>query len=158
MPYFCAVNIGLRKGTKEDMPAVHGLIRELAEYEQAPNEVETTPATMVEDGFGTHPVFSCLVAELDGVIVGAAVYFTKYSTWKGRGIYLDDIVVTAAHRRKGIGTLLFEELIRVAKAEGAKQLHWQVLDWNAPAISFYKKYKTTFDEEWINCKLDPRVD
>lgn len=156
MPYFCAVNIRLRKGTKEDMPAVHALIRELAEFEKAPEEVMTSPASMVEDGFGDRPAFETLVAELDGVIVGAAVFFVKYSTWKGRGIYLDDIVVTAAHRRKGIGTLLFEELIRVAKEQHAKQLHWQVLDWNTPAIAFYKKYKTSFDAEWINCKLDPR--
>lgn len=156
MPYFCAVNIRLRKGTKEDMPAVFALIRELAEYEKAPEEVMTSPASMVEDGFGDRPAFETLVAELDGAVVGAAVFFVKYSTWKGRGIYLDDIVVTATHRRKGIGTLLFEELICVAKAQGAKQLHWQVLDWNAPAIAFYKKYKTVFDAEWINCKLDPR--
>lgn len=149
------MEIGVRKGTKEDMPAVHALIMELAEFEKAPEQVQTTPASMAEDGFSAAPAFECFVAEAAGRIVGAAVYFHKYSTWKGKGIYLDDIVVTASHRGKGIGSLLFEAVIAEAKAEGVRQLHWQVLDWNTPAIRFYQKYHTHFDGEWINCKVDP---
>lgn len=136
------------------MPAVHALIYELAVYEKAPREVTNTVEDMLRDGFGDNPVFSCLVAEEDGRIIGMAIYYIKYSTWKGKGIYLDDIVVTESMRGKGVGKLLFGEVLRAAKACGAKQLHWQVLYWNDPAIGFYKKYKASFDEEWINCKLD----
>jgi GNAT superfamily N-acetyltransferase len=150
------MKISVRKGTKEDMPAVHALILELAVFEKAPEEVKTSAESMVADGFGDRPAFECLVAEVEGRVVGAAVYFSKYSTWKGRGIYLDDIVVTESMRGSGIGTRLFNALIAEARREGARQLHWQVLDWNAPAIRFYEKYKAHFDAEWINCKIDPR--
>lgn len=149
------MEIGLRKGTKADMPAVHALVMELAVFERAPEQVLTTPASMAEDGFGNRPLFESLVAELDGQVVGAAVYFFKYSTWKGKGLYLDDLVVTAALRGKGIGTRLFNALVAEARAAGARQLHWQVLNWNAPAIRFYEKYHAHFDAEWVNCKIDP---
>lgn len=148
------MNTIIRKGTKEDMPAVHALIRELALYEKAPQEVTNTVADMLLDGFGPHPVFYCLVAEENGVVNGIAIYHLKYSTWKGKGIYLDDIIVTEKMRGKGIGKLLFAEVIRDAKRMKAKQLHWQVLDWNEPAIAFYKKYQASFDPEWLNCKLN----
>lgn len=136
------------------MAGVHGLICELALYEKAPQEVTNTVEDMIRDGFGSNPVFRCLVAESEGEIIGMAIYFIKYSTWKGKGIYLDDIVVTEQMRGKGIGSLLFDELIRDAVSLGAVQLHWQVLDWNEPAIRFYKKYHAEMDGEWINCKLD----
>ncbi|MBK9318091.1 MAG: GNAT family N-acetyltransferase [Bacteroidetes bacterium] len=148
------MNIVVRKGTKDDMPAVHALICELALFEKAPQEVTNTIEDMLVDGFGPHPVFFCLVAEENGVVYGTAVYHLKYSTWKGKGVYLDDIVVTEKMRGKGIGKLLFAEVIRDTKRMQAKQLHWQVLDWNEPAIRFYEKYKANFDAGWINCKLD----
>lgn len=151
---FAAMSVLVRKGMKEDLPSVHALICELALYEKAPQEVTNTVDDMVRDGFGEQPVFHCLVAESDGKIVGMAIYFIKYSTWKGKGVYLDDIVVTESSRGQGIGGLLFDEVIRNSVALGANQLHWQVLDWNEPAIRFYKKYDASLDGEWINCKLD----
>jgi len=147
------MKINIRKSRKEDMPSVLELIRELALFEKAPQEVTNTVEDMLQDGFNEHPIFKCLVAETENKIVGMAIYYTKYSTWKGKGIYLDDIVVTESMRSKGIGKLLFDAVIEESKIAGANQLHWQVLDWNEPAISFYKKYKPSFDDEWINCKL-----
>ncbi|HMT27833.1 MAG TPA: GNAT family N-acetyltransferase [Bacteroidia bacterium] len=145
--------INIRKGTPKDIPAVLNLIRELALYEKAPLEVTNSELDMERDGFGDKPVFSMLVAEKEGNVVGMAIYFIKYSTWKGKGVYLDDIVVNEKFRGQGIGKLLLDEVIRDCKTIGAKQLHWQVLDWNEPAIGFYKKYDASFDTEWINCKL-----
>lgn len=147
-------NIQIRRGTKADIPAVLQLIKELALYEKAPEEVTNTIEAMEQDGFGEHPVFRLLVAETEGGVVGMAIYFIKYSTWKGKGVYLDDIVVNEAFRGQGVGRILLDEVIRDCKNLGAKQLHWQVLDWNEPAINFYKKYAASFDNEWINCKLN----
>jgi len=147
------MNTIVRFAKEEDIPFVHALIKELAEYEKAPQEVTNTVDDMLRDGFGPNPVYRCLVAETDGKVAGMAIYFVKYSTWKGKGIYLDDIVVTESMRRMGIGKLLFDAIVKDAKLLGAKQLHWQVLDWNTPAIEFYKKYYADLDGEWINCKL-----
>lgn len=147
------MQITIRKSTKEDMPAVHQLISELALYEKAPHEVTNTVEDMIRDGFSEHPIFHCLVAEINNEVKGMAIYFIKYSTWKGKGIYLDDIVITEPMRGKGIGKLLFDAVIKESKLMNAKQLHWQVLDWNEPAINFYKKFDANFDPEWINCKL-----
>lgn len=147
------MNTIVRFAKEEDIPFVHALIKELAEYEKAPQEVTNTVDDMLRDGFGPNPVYHCIVAETDGKVTGMAIYFIKYSTWKGKGIYLDDIVVTESMRRMGIGKLLFDAIVKDAKLLGAKQLHWQVLDWNTPAIEFYKKYNADLDGEWINCKL-----
>lgn len=147
------MKINVRKSRKEDMPQVLELIRELAEFEKAPEEVTNSVEDMIRDGFGEQPVFKCLVAETENKIVGIAIYYTKYSTWKGKGVYLDDIIVTEPMRNKGIGRLLFEEVLKESRETGMNQLHWQVLDWNETAISFYKKYNPDFDDEWINCKL-----
>ncbi len=146
-------DIRIRKGTTEDLTAVLELIRELAEFEKAPEEVTNNVAAMIEDFTGSSPVFKLLVATKEDELVGMAIYFTKYSTWKGKGVYLDDIVVKEQYRRKGIGKQLFDALVRESKVLGAKQLHWQVLDWNSDAIDFYKKYDAELDSEWINCKL-----
>jgi len=148
------MKITIRKGEKSDIPAVLGLIRELALFEKAPDEVTNTESDMETDGFGEKPVFILQVAEADGIIAGMAIYFIKYSTWKGKGVYLDDIVVNEAYRNKGIGKKLLDAVIADSHRLGAKQLHWQVLDWNTPAIEFYKKYNTSMDVEWINCKLN----
>lgn len=143
----------IRKATKNDMSAVLGLIQELANYEKAPNEVEVTVQELQMDGFGDQKLFDCLVAEDKGVVVGMALYYNRYSTWKGKTIYLEDLVISQERRREGIGTLLFEELLRICKIEHVKRFEWQVLDWNEPAIEFYKKYNTKFDHEWVNCQL-----
>ena len=148
--------IQIRKGTRTDLPAVLALIKELALYEKAPEEVTNTLADMERDGFGEKPVYDLLVAVADELVIGIAVYFTKYSTWKGKGIYLDDIVIKEEFRNKGIGRKLFNALIGEAKKINAKQLHWQVLDWNEPAIGFYKTYPSSFDATWINCKMNEK--
>lgn len=143
----------IRKGTEADLPAVLELIRELALFEKAPEQVTNTLEAMKQDAFGDKPVFSFHVAALDGRVVGMAVYFVKYSTWKGKGLYLDDLMVTEQHRGKGIGSALFNAYMQEAKKIGAKQAHWQVLDWNEPAIRLYRKINATIDATWLDCKL-----
>ena len=148
------MNIVIRKGEKKDLPGLLALIRELADFEQAPDAVTNTVADMERDGFGDNPVFSFHVAEDAGSVVGIALYFVKYSTWKGKGFYLDDIVVTEKYRSHGIGKKLFDEYVKEAKKAGAKQLHWQVLDWNKRAITFYERLNARIEAEWWDCKLD----
>lgn len=145
--------ITIRTGTREDLPQVLGLIKELAEYERAPQEVDNTVERMEEDGFGPDKVFDFLVAEMEGKIIGLALYFWTYSTWKGKCLYLEDLVIAEEYRRYGIGRRLFTELIQLAKQKGACRLNWQVLEWNEPAIQFYKTLNAEFDSEWINCRL-----
>ena len=140
----------IRTGTKEDLPQVLDLIKELAEYEKAPHEVDNTVERMEQDGFGPEKVFDFIVAEEDGKILALALYYWSYSTWKGRCMYLEDLVVTLQHRRRGIGQLLFAELIQIAKEKDVRRLSWQVLDWNQPAIDFYKYIGAELDPEWIN--------
>lgn len=147
------MNFSVRKAVKKDATEILRLIKELAEYEKAPQEVKVTLQELENDGFGANPIYSAFVAEADGKVVGMALYYVKYSTWKGRCIYLDDIVVSEKYRRYGIGAKLFEEVVKVCKAMGARKMDWQVLDWNEPAISFYKKYNTVFSDEWRNCTL-----
>jgi GNAT superfamily N-acetyltransferase len=146
-------NIIIRKGSKEDLPALLKLIQELALFEKAPDEVTNTLSAMEEDGFGKNPVFEFFVAEFENEIAGIALFFIKYSTWKGKGIYLDDLIVTEKHRSKGIGKKLFQKVIDEAKKRKAKQMHWQVLDWNTPAIDFYKSYAASVESEWLDCKF-----
>jgi len=130
----------------------------LAEYERAPQEVTVTDEHFVESGFGKHPIWWGFVAtEKDEkgkeVIHGFALYYVRYSTWKGQAMYLEDILVTEKMRGQKIGKLLFDRLIVEAKEKGFNRIIWQVLDWNEPAINFYKKYDTKFDPEWVNCTL-----
>jgi len=148
------MNIVIRKGKKEDLPRALELVMELADFEKAPDAVTNTVADMERDGFGPNPVFRFHVAEVDGVMVGMALYFVKYSTWKGKGLYLDDLFVTEKMRGKGIGKKLLDAFMQEAKAIDAKQVHWQVLDWNTPAIDFYKKIGARIEQEWWDCKMD----
>lgn len=147
-------DVNIRKGVPTDIPQVLGLIKELALYEKAPLEVTNTEEDMLRDGFGSDPAYRLLVADMAGRVVGMAIYFIKYSTWKGKGIYLDDIVVTESLRGNGIGAKLFHAVMLDAVSINARQMHWQVLDWNEPAIRFYKRYHGDFDGEWVNCKLN----
>lgn len=135
------------------MPQVHALIRELAEFERAPLEVTTTVLEMERDGFGENPIYKFFVAESEEGIVGIALYYTAYSTWKGRTLYLEDLVVTERLRRTGIGRKLFNAVAQEAKETGAKRFRWQVLEWNEPAIAFYKNIGAELDGEWINCTM-----
>lgn len=147
--------ITIRKARKKDLSSILLLVKELATYEKAANEVKVTVKELERDGFGKKKVFDCFVAEAPGnKIVGIALYYVKYSTWKGRCLYLDDIIVTESMRGKKIGKKLFDEVVAVAKKMKVRKLEWQVLNWNEPAINFYKKYSTVFDKEWTNCKLN----
>jgi len=136
------------------MAAVFALVQELAEFEKAPHAVETSAEQYRQDGFGPDPAFRCLVAEhpSDG-IVGIALYYFGYSTWKGKMLYLDDLVIRAPYRRQGIGRRLVDQLVQVGLAESARLMKWQVLDWNEPAIQMYRSMEATFDGEWIDVKL-----
>jgi GNAT superfamily N-acetyltransferase len=145
--------ISIRKGLKADLPQVLQLIKELAVYEKAEGEVILTVNDLEKDGFGAQPFFYLFVAETDHKIVGIALYYIKYSTWKGKCVFLEDLIVTESHRKFGIGKKLFNEVVKAAKELHAERMEWQVLDWNEPAIQFYKTYNANFDSEWINCKL-----
>jgi GNAT superfamily N-acetyltransferase len=170
------MEIKIRKAVKEDCPRLLELIKELAEYERAPDDVTVTLEHFAESGFGENPVWWAFVAtspsdslsslraerskgegeinpENSEVIHAFALYYVRYSTWKGQAMYLEDIVVTESMRRKQVGKLLFDRLIEEAKAKKWNRIIWQVLDWNEPAINFYKKYNASFDNEWVNCSL-----
>ncbi len=146
--------VTVRIGKKEDLPRVLELVRELAEFENALHEVTNTQSMMEEDGFGSNPVFGFFVAEEESTIQGIALYYYRYSTWKGKRLYLEDIVVTESQRGKGLGKLLFEATMKKVLKENCTGMMWQVLDWNTSAIEFYKRYNTRFDDEWINCHLE----
>lgn len=150
---FVDMNTLLRKATINDLPAVIDLIKELAAYEKATHEVKITLEELQEDGFGEHPLYWIILAEVDAQIVGMSFYYIRYSTWTGRNLYLEDIVVKEQYRRFGIGGMLFEETIKAAKEMNVRQMIWQVLDWNEPALNFYKKYNAELDSEWINGKF-----
>lgn len=146
----------IREGKIEDLPRILELINELAVYEKAPEEVINTVELMQKDGFGPNPVFGFFVCEKDGSgeIIGTAIYYYRYSTWKGKRIYLEDLIVTESERGHGAGKLLFNAIMARGLEEDCSGMMWQVLDWNAPAINFYKKYyNATIEEDWFNCNL-----
>ncbi|MBX7050772.1 MAG: GNAT family N-acetyltransferase [Flavobacteriales bacterium] len=145
--------VKIRKGEPGDIPQALELVRELALYERAPHEVTNTASMMLEDGFGAHPVFGMFVAEVNDRIVGIAIHYIRYSTWKGKMLYLEDIVVTESMRGQGIGHQLFEVCVDHALEKNYEGMIWQVLDWNQPAIRFYEKYNAILDPEWVNGKL-----
>ena len=152
-------NITIRPAVETDCESMMKLIQELANYEKAPDEVTVDFNHFVESGFGANPVWWAYVAEVTteekSIIVGFALYYIRYSTWKGQRMYLEDIIVTENWRGKGIGKLLFEELIKVGREKKFIGMVWQVLDWNEPAINFYKKFNgVRFDSEWVNCSVD----
>ena len=146
--------IQVRRAVKEDCPRLLELVKELAVYERAPDEVTVTLEHFVESGFGKHPIYWAFAAEENGVLLGFALYYIRYSTWKGQAMYLEDILVTEKARGKGIGKLLMDKLIEEAREKGLTRIVWQVLDWNEPAINFYKKYNASFDDGWVNCNLN----
>ena len=144
----------IRKGEKKDLFAVLDLIKELAEYEKALDQVENTVARMEADGFGENPVYGFLICKENGKIIGTSIYYYRYSTWKGKRLYLEDLVVTESKRGVGAGKLLFEATLNIGKETNCSGMMWQVLDWNEPAINFYKNYDTRFEDNWINCNID----
>src|SRR4249919_2757849 len=148
------MSIHIRRAVKEDCGRLLELVNELAVYERAPHEVTVTLDHFIESGFGETPVWYGFVAEEDNIVNGFALYYVRYSTWKGQRMYLEDILVTEQSRGKGIGKLLFDRLIEEAKEKKFNGIVWQVLDWNEPAINFYKKYNAKFDGEWVNCSIE----
>lgn len=148
-------NITIRRALKDDCPRLIELVRELAEYEKAPNEVTVTLEHFEESGFGPNPVWWAFVATVDGKVEGLALYYIRFSTWKGQRVYLEDLHVTEKMRGRGLGKLLFDRMIQEVKDLKINGLVWQVLDWNEPAINFYKKYyNAKLDGEWINCSIE----
>jgi GNAT superfamily N-acetyltransferase len=147
------MEIKIRRAVREDCPRMLELVKELATFERAPNEVTVTPYHFEESGFGPNPVYWAFVAEADGIVVAFALYYIRYSTWKGQRMYLEDILVTESFRGKRIGQLLMDRLIIEAKEKNLHGITWQVLEWNETAIKFYSKYNPVFDNEWVNCSI-----
>lgn len=140
----------VREAQPSDVKAIHALICELALYEKAQDEVITTPEILLKDGFGTEPAFIAWVAEWQGKVIGMALCYVRYSTWKGKVLYLEDLYVKEEYRRKGAGAALFEKVLEHTRLLGYERMCWQVLEWNTPAIQFYKKYGAILDPEWVN--------
>ena len=147
-------NLVVRDGVENDLLEVMELVKELAIYEKALDQVENTIDMMTRDGFGPNPIFSFLIAESGDQILGMSLCYYRYSTWKGKRLFLEDLIVKEGHRGKGVGKALFEATVEKARRESCTGMMWQVLDWNEPAINFYKKFGTRFDEGWINCHLE----
>ena len=148
------MSIIIRDAVRQDVPAMFELIKELALFEKAPEQVTNSVEQMYEDGFGENPIFETIVSEVDGEIVGMALYYFRYSTWKGKRLYLEDLIVSETMRGRGLGEKLLNAIIEKACQTACTGLMWQVLDWNEPAINFYKKFGARFDEGWMNVHID----
>lgn len=145
--------VSIRQAKREDVSRVFSLINALAIFEKEPEAVKITENELLEDGFGNDPHYKCIVAELENEVIGFALYYIRYSTWNGKTVYLEDFLVDEKHRSKGIGKVLFEEMIKIAKTLNVRQMSWQVLDWNEGAIRFYKKYDSDIEDGWLNARL-----
>lgn len=148
------MNINIRAAQIEDCEVMMELIRELAIYEKEPNAVTVSMDEFKESGFGDHPVWGAFVAEVEHKIIGLSLYYIRYSTWKGRRLYLEDLIVHEPYRGHGIGKLLLDQTIDYAKEKKYTGMMWQVLDWNTPAINFYERYNANFDGAWVNVNLN----
>jgi GNAT superfamily N-acetyltransferase len=148
--------MNIRKGKIEDMPAVLGLIKELATFEKEPNAVVVTVADLERDGFGESPLFHTFIAEENEEIVGMALYYYRYSTWKGKTIHLEDLIVKEEKRGAGLGFKLYSEVIAQGKCDGVRRIEWNVLDWNAPAIEFYEKSGAKVFKDWLVAQMDEK--
>ncbi|WP_432672615.1 GNAT family N-acetyltransferase [Flavobacterium sp. SM2513] len=148
--------MNIRKARIEDMPRVLELIQELAVFENQPDAVEVTVSDLERDGFGSHPLFQILVAELEEEIPGIALFYNRYSTWKGKTIHLEDLIVSEKHRGSGIGMKLYQAVMEEAKKQNVRRVEWNVLDWNLPAISFYEKTGAVVFKDWLVAQMDEK--
>jgi len=144
----------IRKGTKKDMPAILNLIKELAIFENEPHAVVVSAEDLIRDGFGESPMFTTFVAEENEEIIGMALFYYRFSTWKGKTIHLEDLIVTESKRGTGAGFKLYTEVIKEGKKENVRRIEWNVLDWNTPAIDFYKKSGAKIIEDWRVVHMD----
>ncbi|WP_330442247.1 GNAT family N-acetyltransferase [Flavobacterium sp. C4GT6] len=144
----------IRKGKKEDMPAALELIKELAVFENEPDAVVVTVDELERDGFGSNPLFKTFVAEKDNEIIGMALFYYRYSTWKGKTIHLEDLIVKEAYRGTGAGSALYKEVIKFGKQEGVRRIEWAVLNWNQHAIDFYERSGATVFQDWLTVQMD----
>lgn len=155
--YFClkfCVRMIIRKGTREDMPAALELIKELAHFENEPNAVEVTVEELLKDGFGNDPLFYTFVAETQEGIIGMALFYYRYSTWKGKTIHLEDLIVKENKRGTGAGSALYKEVIKFAKKEGVRRVEWVVLNWNQHAIDFYERSGAAILQDWRTVQMN----
>ncbi len=145
----------IRKATREDVPAILGLVKELAIYEREPDAVIATEDDFLRDGFGERPAFEVLIADDGGLAIGFAFYFFNYSTWVGRKcLYLEDLFVQPSHRGRGVGLALMKALAKVAVESDCRRFVWAVLDWNEPAIGFYERLGARVMREWLTVRLE----
>ena len=148
--------MNIRKGRIEDMPRVLELIQELAAFEKQPDAVQVTVSDLERDGFGPNPLFQILVAEMNGEIPGIALFYNRFSTWKGKTIHLEDLIVSEQYRGSGIGIKLYEAVMAEAKKQNVRRVEWNVLDWNTPAISFYEKTGAVVFKDWLVAQMDEK--
>ncbi|RYY58555.1 MAG: GNAT family N-acetyltransferase [Chitinophagaceae bacterium] len=146
--------ITIRRAERSDCPRLMELVHELALFEKAPEQVVVDPAHFEESGFGSNPVWWAFAGEVNGKVEAFALYYIRYSTWKGQRLYLEDLIVTEEFRGIGLGKMLFDRLLQETRDKSFSGMVWQVLDWNEPAIQFYKKYKADLDAGWINCSIE----
>ena len=148
------MNLLIRKGKKEDVNQVFSLIIELADFEKSIHEVSITTDDLLKDGFRDNPYYRFIIAEKDSEIIGVAIYFYRYSTWKGRVLYLEDFIVKSQYRNTGVGTKIFDKLKLIGKEKNVKSIVWQVLNWNETAINFYKKHGAILSNQWLNGRIE----
>jgi len=147
------MNFRIRKGEKKDMPSVLHLINELAVYEKEPNAVKITVDDLLENGFKENPSFHIFVAEAEENIIGMALFYNRFSTWDGPSLHLEDLIVNEKHRKKGIGKALYNKVLEFGLKNGKNRIEWVVLDWNTPAVEFYKSTGATMLEDWNLCQM-----
>ena len=150
------MNLKLRSANRTDMGSVLKLIKELALFENEPESVEITESTLMEDGFGENPRFKVFVAELNDEIVGMALFYERYSTWKGKAMHLEDLIVQKRHRGKGIGNALYTKVLTYAFENGFKRVAWEVLDWNKVAIDYYISTGAIVFDDWRVAQMDEK--
>mgnify|MGYP000023172487 CR=1 FL=1 len=149
-------NLIIRNASKSDVPAILALIQELATFEREPDAVAVSEAELLQDGFGESPAFGCFVAAIENKVVGIALYYPCYSTWKGKTIHLEDLIIKEDKRGLGLGFKLYSEVIAQGKYDGVRRIEWNVLDWNTPAIEFYEKSGAKVFKDWLVAQMDEK--